>query len=108
MEIRLLGPVELVGGDGVRHAVGVKQRVLLAALAVSAGREVSTDQLVEVLWGHSPPAGAANTLQAHVARLRKLFGADRDRLVTGPSGYRLELRPGELDVGVFERFAEEG
>ncbi|WP_244902880.1 AfsR/SARP family transcriptional regulator [Streptomyces ambofaciens] len=52
---------------------GAKQRALLGALIVRAGQVVPSERLVDELWGAHPPANAANALQAHVARLRRLL-----------------------------------
>ncbi|WMI55409.1 helix-turn-helix domain-containing protein [Streptomyces rochei] len=59
---------------GVRVVpAGAKQRALLGALLVRAGQAVPAECLVEELWGGQPPVNAANALQAHVARLRRLL-----------------------------------
>lgn len=106
MQIRLLGPVEIHDEvRGRRIAVsGAKRPALLAALVVRAGRIVSMDRLVAEIWGEDPPANAANALQAHIKRLRRLIGAacgEPDRIVTRSPGYLLDLRPGETDVEWF-------
>ena len=53
------------------------------------------------MWGQDAPPGAVKTVQVHVSRLRKALG-DPEALTTTPAGYRLRVRPGELDA---ERFA---
>src|SRR2546430_542727 len=105
MHIRILGPVEIHDdARGRRIAVsGVKRPALLATLVVRVGRTVSMDKLIQELWGDDPPANAANALQAHIKRLRRLLG-EPDRIITRAPGYLLELRPGETDV---ERFNEQ-
>lgn len=110
MEFRLLGPVELY--DDVRgcrvELNGPKQRTLLAALLVRSGVVVPVEQLIEELWGGCPPAKAVNAVQAHVARLRRLFQQhepDRtgpERLVTRAYGYSLLVEEHETDVGRFK------
>ncbi|WP_458246975.1 AfsR/SARP family transcriptional regulator [Streptomyces sp. MAI_2237] len=75
MELRILGPVEIYD-DRTGTAwvpTGAKQRALLGALTVKAGQVVPVDRLVDELWAERPPAGAANALQAHIARLRRLL-----------------------------------
>lgn len=59
---------------------GAGQRALLGALVVKAGHHVSGHhvsghRLIEELWGDHPPANAANALQVHVARLRRLLSS---------------------------------
>ncbi|MFD6619397.1 BTAD domain-containing putative transcriptional regulator [Streptomyces albidoflavus] len=93
---------------------GAKQRALLGALVVCAGQEVPSGRLVEELWGGRPPLGAANALQAHVARLRRLLlssggrGAQHDWLVTRPTGYALRADTSATDAQRFHRLVAEG
>ena len=75
MEIRVLGPVEVsAGGRPVAIGAG-KPRALLVMLAVHEGSTVSTDRLVEGLWGEEPPATAAKMVQLGVSQLRKALRA---------------------------------
>lgn len=115
-EFRLLGPVEIrhggAGGDIVPP--GPKQRVLLSALVLHAGRLLSVDQLTEELWGDNPPSNAANALQAHVARLRRLL-PDKPAPVPGhewittlPTGYLLSLGHAGTDVERFHQLSARG
>ena len=80
-----------------------KQRALLAALLLDAGRVVSLDQLAEALWGPEPPPSARVTVQNYVMRLRKALGdAGRARISTQPGGYVIRVEDGELDTSRFE------
>ncbi|MFF7281606.1 BTAD domain-containing putative transcriptional regulator [Streptomyces griseorubiginosus] len=103
----LLGPPILYDGQdgaGVRVVGSRKQRILLAALLLEAGRVVSTKSLKEALWGSTPPASAKASLHNHVSRLRRLLD-DPDRLQAVAPGYLLRIAPGELDVQLFESHA---
>ena len=71
MEIHVLGPLEVVGDDGLVPLAAAKQRQLLAALVIRGGETSSTDVLIEALWGASPPTSAQKLLQVYVSRLRK-------------------------------------
>ena len=75
MEFQILGSVQVHDErTGVFIVpMGAKQRALLGTLVVRADRLVPTEQLVDELWGEHPPANAANALQAHVGRLRRLL-----------------------------------
>ncbi|MEO1063526.1 MAG: BTAD domain-containing putative transcriptional regulator [Actinomycetota bacterium] len=74
MEVRVLGDIAVVDDRGERHPVpGEVQRRLLALLSVEQGRVVSTDRLVEELWGADGPSNPANALQSRISRLRRLF-----------------------------------
>jgi DNA-binding SARP family transcriptional activator len=96
----VLGPLVVAGGTGVR---GGRQRVLLAALLLSANMPVSCDALAEVVWDGSPPAGAAVTLRSHVRRLRRALGPqDGTRIAARAPGYLICLQEPELDVLRFE------
>jgi len=75
---------------------GPKQRALLALLLLDAGRAVSTDRLIDALWGEHPPRTAPTSLQNFVSQLRKQLGASL--LVTKPPGYLLRIEPLQLDV----------
>ena len=103
----LLGPPILYdgqGGAGVRVVGSRKQRILLAALLLEAGRVVSAETLKDALWGGTPPASAKASLHNHVSRLRRLLD-DPERLQAMAPGYLLRVAPGELDVQVFESHA---
>jgi DNA-binding SARP family transcriptional activator len=111
----VLGPVEIYDTEGRRRQVGGPRQVaLLAFLLVQANRAVSSDRLIDGLWGEGRPAGAVKRLQVAVARLRKGL-EDEGRpdtpaqaLRTVAGGYLLEVRPGELDADVMRSRMEEG
>src|SRR5436190_23617861 len=69
-EFRLLGPVEVVSGRETLVLGGQKQRALLGMLLLEAGRVVSTDRLLDGLWGERPPRTAPTALQNLVSQLR--------------------------------------
>ena len=48
-----------------------------------AGDVVSTDVIVDVLWGEPPPPTAGNAVQGHIAQLRRLLVIDDDRRLVG-------------------------
>jgi DNA-binding SARP family transcriptional activator len=103
--IELLGPVEAwVDGQPVALG-GQRPRALFAILALMGGRVVSSDLLIDELWGEAPPARARDSLQMHVSRLRKGLanaGTDGGRLVSQAGGYLLNVRPGERDIDRWE------
>ena len=73
VEFRVLGPLEVSQDGRVLPLGGAKQRALLAILLVRANQVVSTDALLDELWGERPPDSATNMVQGYVSRLRKLF-----------------------------------
>jgi DNA-binding SARP family transcriptional activator len=128
MQFRILGPVEVQDDrTGLRILpTGVKQRALLGALVVKAGHSVSVHRLIDELWGEHPPANAANALQAHVTRLRRLLsgphpdggpgpdegpnpgGEQHPWIVTRALGYALQLDPRETDAARFHHLTTQG
>ena len=87
VEFRLLGPLEVVEHDRPVAIGGGKQRALMAILLLRANEVVSTERLIDELWGESPPSTAVTALHGYVSRLRKLLGAERvqTRLPMGTS-----------------------
>src|SRR5206468_12884070 len=109
VDFGLLGP--LLVRDGARQVVisAPRQRSLLAALLLSAGRVVSVDALTEVLWDSQPPIGARSALHSAVQRLRATLGpAGSGLLGTQPPGYVMQLGYGAFDVRQFRMLAARG
>ena len=75
----ILGPLEVVDQERPVVLGGPKQRALLAILLLRRGEAVSSDRLIDQLWGERPPATAAKTLQGYVSHLRKALGDERAR-----------------------------
>ncbi|MGQ0833078.1 MAG: BTAD domain-containing putative transcriptional regulator [Microthrixaceae bacterium] len=100
MQLRLLGPVELVDDGGRPVALGgPKERRVLATLAVHLDQPVSEARLIDALWGDEPPATATKTLQAYVSRVRKVLAQSDDlRVDSVQSGYVLRSEPGAIDT----------
>ena len=60
LDFGVLGPLMVRGDAGVIALPSAKERALLAHLVARVGRTVSTDELMDTLWGESPPRTAAN------------------------------------------------
>ena len=114
MELRLLGPLEVVGDDGEPIEVrGAKLKGLLVLLALREGDVVPVGRVVEDLWGDREVRDPANAVQVLVSKLRRALQPDRsadDRplIVTSPVGYSLELGPDAVDAVRFEELVAEG
>ena len=106
MEVRVLGPLELVIDNGP-VPLPAKQRRLLAALLIRVGETRSADVLIDSVWGEAPPASASGLLQVYVSQLRKALPAPA-RIATFDSGYALSLGEASLDAAEFERLLREG
>jgi DNA-binding SARP family transcriptional activator/tetratricopeptide (TPR) repeat protein len=109
MQFRILGPLEVWNGDQRIALSAPKPRALLAILLLHADQVVSTDRLIDELWGERAPPTARNIIQGYVAELRRALQGGQDvlapaghLLVTSPPGYRLQVTPGALDLHRFE------
>ena len=98
----MLGPLS-VEMDGREVALGgPRQRTVLALLLANANKVVSTDALIDELYGESPPDAARKSLQSYVANLRTAINID-DELLRGRSpGYSLVVESGRVDALRFE------
>jgi predicted ATPase/DNA-binding SARP family transcriptional activator len=104
MRYRLLGPLEVTDDTGEAVALaGERERTLLAALLLSAGRTVSSSRLIDLLWGEDPPATASNALQVQVSKLRKKLGTGAIESAGG--GYVLHVADDDVDLVRFEDLA---
>jgi DNA-binding SARP family transcriptional activator len=105
VEFRLLGPLEASDETGDLLLGGQKQRAVLALLLLDANRVVSTDRLIDALWGESPPRTAVTSLQNFVSQLRKTLGPAA--VETRSVGYVLHASAEQIDLGRFERLVAE-
>src|SRR5215208_3070709 len=102
VEFRVLGPLEVHdGAGGLVPLRARKERALLVILLLHANEFVSTDRLIDALWGEERPESAAKLIQTYVSHLRRVLEPDRKhgeyRLpVTRSSGYVLDVAPGQL------------
>jgi DNA-binding SARP family transcriptional activator len=111
MDFQILGPVELWGQNGRVEIGPLKQRTVLAALLVDAGRPVTQELLINRVWDDWPPVAARETLYTYVARLRRILasvpGAERAFLLRRSGGYLFEVDPETVDMHRFSRLAAE-
>jgi DNA-binding SARP family transcriptional activator/tetratricopeptide (TPR) repeat protein len=105
MEVLLLGLFELRDSRGVVALRRQKHRALVAFLALRPREVVSSDTLVEELWGGDPPKTARQALQNYVSLLRKQLGADT--IETHASGYALNVESEQVDALRFEQLVHE-
>ncbi|MFC7529218.1 BTAD domain-containing putative transcriptional regulator [Actinoplanes sp. GCM10030250] len=103
MRISILGPLSVTRDvTPVRVGAG-RHRAVLARLALTPGRPVGREELISLLWGDAAPPAAANVVQTHVSRLRRLLapkpGAEATGTVTlEPGGYVLHADGERLDL----------
>jgi YVTN family beta-propeller protein len=113
MDFLILGPLEVTAEGRALPLGGRQQRALLVLLLLHVNEVVSSERLIDEIWGEHPPDSAANMLHVYVSRLRKLFaGADGATavLATQPPGYALRLvdPAAQLDSHRFEHILEDG
>jgi DNA-binding SARP family transcriptional activator len=109
----LLGPLEARQRERPLRLGSIKHRMLLAKLLLHPNQVVSTEELIVAVWGEEPPPTVKQSLQNHVAALRKAIeagnGAGPPRtLVTRDPGYLLRVDPERLDLHRFQRLDREG
>ncbi|MCA1841759.1 MAG: AAA family ATPase, partial [Actinobacteria bacterium] len=77
---------------------------------LSPNEVVSSDRLVDEIWGGRASEGALHTLRVTMSRLRKALGAagGKDVVVTRAPGYVAVVGPGELDVARFDTLVARG
>lgn len=115
MEIRLLGEVELRTTSRLLDVGAPRPQVVLAALAVDAGRPVAIETLIDRVWDDNPPAEVRNVLYSHVSRIRRLL-KQADALAGGTpvtverrhAGYVLDIDPDLVDLHRFRRLVDQG
>jgi basic membrane lipoprotein Med (substrate-binding protein (PBP1-ABC) superfamily)/DNA-binding SARP family transcriptional activator len=111
MSFRILGALAAETPDGMAIPLGSpKQRALLAILLLHVGEIVSTDQLIELLWGDAAPRTAGHSIQIYVSELRRLLQpvAGPGAIVTRPPGYQLQVPPHKVDARRFEHMVADG
>ena len=106
IEFRVLGSLEVVDADRPLSLGTPKQRALLAVLLIHRGEPVSSDRLIDELWGERAPASAIKIVQGYVSNLRKVLGDGL--LVTRGRGYLLNTGPGRTDLDRFEALVADG
>lgn len=108
MEFRLLGALTVTNGFGQIQISRGAQRVVLAALLLSANRVVTTDEIIDDIWQLHPPRSARASLHNTVMRLRQAFGPEAGRVATLVAGYQITVHPGEFDLALFEQLTRSG
>jgi len=114
LQFRLLGPFEVWRDGRPAGPAGPKRRGLLAMLVLHANHAVPAADLIDGLWATDPPPSAVNLVQTYVSAWRKAMEPDRPsrgghgRLSMAGAGYRLLVKPGELDLDQFFEAVADG
>jgi DNA-binding SARP family transcriptional activator len=102
----LLGPVSALD-DGRELDVGTPQQcAVLGLLLLAGGRALPLDQIIDKLWGASPPDAAAATVRTYLSRLRRVLSSDQPGscIASVRGGYTLSFEPASLDVNLFDQW----
>jgi DNA-binding SARP family transcriptional activator len=105
VDFRILGPVEVWQGGTHIPVTAPMQRAVLTTLLVRPGEVVSVDSIIDQLWGPEPPHTAQVTIRNYVQRLRRAL--PEQVLDTVPPGYRLAVRPEQVDANRFAALVEQ-
>ncbi|GIJ64632.1 AfsR/SARP family transcriptional regulator [Virgisporangium aurantiacum] len=111
MRFRLLGPLRVWNGETWSPVRAAQQRVVLSMLLIEPGRVVSTDRLIDEIWGERQPPAAGPVLRGYVLRLRRLLDSAPvagSALLTQPSGYELVAGAEDVDALIFDRLVASG
>lgn len=102
---KLLGMIEIIGTHEQVPVPPRRQRTVLCALLLEANRVVSMEQLIDVVWEHTPPSTARAQIQICVSALRREFarGGVDAQIETRQPGYLLRVAADKIDVFLFER-----
>ncbi len=109
----ILGSVTVRSGPGgAAPPLGEQSKLVLARLLLDPGARVSTDALIDALWGDEPGKRPRNAVQVAVSAVRSLLGdtgREQRVILTEGDGYRLVLDdPLRLDAERFRRLAARG
>ncbi len=114
IEFLMLGPLEARRAGRPLKLGSIKHRMLLAKLLLHANQVISTDELIDTVWGEQPPPTVRQSLQNHVAALRRVIeqagtpaGQPRTLLTRDP-GYLLQADPDQIDLHRFRRMVDQG
>jgi DNA-binding SARP family transcriptional activator len=111
IEFRVLGPLEVLRhGQPIDIGAG-KRRALLAVLLLHRNEVVSTDRLIDEVWGESAPVTAAKVVQGYVSQLRRALagaGGGPQPIQTTHPGYVLRVEADQLDSSRFAVLLSKG
>jgi DNA-binding SARP family transcriptional activator len=102
MQIGILGEFQVQPYSGCEwaNAPSAAGGKLGSILAGWPGQVVEHATLIQAMWGSDPPRTAANTLQVHISRLRRMLGSP-EVVQRRTRGYLLDVSHEDVDAEVF-------
>jgi predicted ATPase/DNA-binding SARP family transcriptional activator len=96
LSVSIVGPVEVRRSGQILAVPAGKSSELLVRLALDVGRPVTTDRLIEDLWGDEAITTRRNTVQSKITKLRRAIG-DPTIIVATDNGYVLSVDQNNID-----------
>jgi DNA-binding SARP family transcriptional activator len=100
LEFGILGPFQVTRSEPLSLG-GPRQRAVLALLLLNRGEVLTSDRIIDELWGESAPPTVAKAVHVYVSNLRKALG--NGVLLTVSGGYVLDIEAAQVDA---ERFTD--
>ncbi len=100
LQFSVLGPLEARHGSDAVELGAPKQRSVLAMLLAHPNQALSVGQIISAVWGEEAPDTYRRSIHTYVSNLRALLGTAITRV---GDGYRLDVRPEQIDALVFEQ-----
>jgi Transcriptional regulatory protein, C terminal len=94
-EFRILGTFQVISNGASLQLGPPKQRALLTILLRNVNQIVSTDRLVDLIWGGRAPSSAARSVQINTSELRRILAEFRM-----PGSFDVPGTDGVVDVRV--------
>ncbi|MEU0804395.1 AfsR/SARP family transcriptional regulator [Streptomyces sp. NPDC005970] len=112
MQFRVLGPLEISTAEKKKPMASRRAGMVLTLLALSPGRVISFEQLIDELWADQSMTNARNALHAHIVRIRRAMSATcpggGKKLCTTRNGYVLDVPADAVDAVRFTSLADAG
>jgi DNA-binding SARP family transcriptional activator len=105
LDFLILGPFQVLDEQPLVLG-GPRQRAVLALLLLNRREVVTTDRMIDELWGEHPPATVGKAIHVYISNLRKVVGDGI--LLTSDGGYRLVVEPSQVDADRFDALVARG
>lgn len=110
MQVNVLGTLRVVVSGIVVPISADQQRIVLAILAMHAGKPVSIEAIARAIWGDRLPDSWRISARSLIKRLRRALGDDDCTLISNPvkGYYVLNIGLDDVDALRFSSLRKEG